>query len=307
MPPTELMKILSRADQIKKEFIEFLSNNNIISDNGEKQLYYLNPLPHTLETFLANSNNILLKCYGASSCREDAVLEGRCIEHSSNLTIDNANLYTDNPLCIYRPSSDRLRIVNLTRNREIVILFTRDVSSIHMYSDCSENIASYSTIEGLDFRNIRVAAISSGYTTLSLLFYDPVVIKCPNKRLCVVYTPTRNSILLLLNEPAIGLVRRHYLNQFLVRTSTTLNIETPLIEVLDYTTLSLPISFSGSCTRLAIFNLLHRSTNSIVKSYRRITKLVFNGMTEYSYRHSIVRVGLPPHGVAELELCIGIL
>lgn len=298
------MKILSRADHIKREFIEFLFNNNLALDDGKKY-QYLNPLPHTLKNaIIIDSDSIFLKCYGTSFCEEDAALENKYVGYTDSLILDGVSLYANNKFYVHGLPSARLNVIQLLKDGEIFILFPREITSIQIYSEHEGNVTSHSIKESLEFRNTIATTISSGHTVLSLLFYNPVIVRCPNRKVCIVCTPSRNVILSLLNEPIIGLVRRYYLTRFITKMIIGLNIETPLIEFLDYTTISLPITFSGNCIRLAIFNLLHRSANSIIKSYRYITKIVLDSVTEYNYRHSIIRIGLPPYSRTEFELCI---
>ncbi len=306
MPPTELMKILSRADHIKKEFIEFLLNNNLALDIGNTHRY-LNPLPYTLENVLLNLDGILLKCYGTSFCKESIFLKDVNVEQTNRINTNSISLYANSRFYIYRPFSDSLRIARLPSGEKVAIIPISEITAIQIYGEHSENIISYSAGENwttLELRGIRAAVISSGYNALSILFSSPVIIECPNKKVCKFYTSGENTLLFLPNEPIISLIRMHYLSHFVIKSILTLNIEEPLVEFLDYTTLSLPIAFNDNCIRLAIFNLLHKSINSIIKSYKYIAKIVLDGITEYNYRHSVVRIGLPPYSKAEFELCL---
>lgn len=306
MPPTELMKILSRADHIKKEFIDFLLNNNLASDVGDGHRY-LNPLPYTLENILLNLDNILLKCYGVSFCEESTSLKNVDVGYANHININNINIYAGNKFHIYRPSPERLKIIQLLEGEEVTIIPINEITTIQIYDEYNENITSYLAERNWvasELRSVRVALISSGYNVLSILFYNPVVIECPNRKVCKFYTSSGNTLLLLPNESIISLIRMYYISRFITKSILKLNIEASLIEFLDYTTLSLPIAFNDNCIHLAIFNLLHRSVSSIVKSYKYIAKIVFDDITEYNYRHSVIRIGLSPYSKAEFKLCL---
>ncbi|MEM2221716.1 MAG: hypothetical protein QXK24_05675 [Ignisphaera sp.] len=310
MPPTELMKILSRADHIKKEFIKFLHDNNVVSNHG-KEYGYLNPLPYTLDSFLLDleNKNVFLKCFGTSFCFEN-ILEGVHKEYANRLNINGINLYFNNGFYIYSIPSDRLKMMRLLGDEEILALFPKDITSIQMYSDYDENVVLHS-ISGdrlhSELEGVRALAIFSGYHTLSVVSSNLMTVRCPNRKVCLFYISGRNTILLSPSEPIINLVRRYHLNHFIIASNFTLNIETPLVEFLDFTTLSLPITFDSNCIRFAIFNPLHRVVNSIIKSYRYLTRIIIDDLTEYNYRHSIVRIGLPPNSSTKFEVCLHML
>lgn len=302
MPPTELMKILSRADHIKKEFMEFLHNINILEYHEKHQ--YLNPLPYSLNDVIVKQS--LLKCFGMSFCRENTS-EGIYRRKINRYTIENIHLYSNDDFYIYSSSTNKMGIISVLKNKKLTILFPKEISMLQIYKDHDENISFYIIDRfwhNLEFKNVRALSIASNRIAITIAFADLVDIECPNRRVCMFYSPSKNIILFSSNETIVNLIRKYHLTQFIIESDLNLNIDTPLIEILDYTTFALPIAFNNSCIQFIIFNPLYRSTTSIIKSYRYVTKIIIDDITEYNYKHNIVRIGLAPYSNASFEICL---
>jgi len=296
------MKILSRADHIKKEFIEFLYNNTILEYHEKHR--YLNPLPYSLNDVIIKQS--LLKCFGMSFCREN-ISEKIYRKKINRYTIENIHLYSNNDFYIYSSSTNKIGIISILKNEKLTILFPKEISMLQVYKDHDENINFY-TIDrfqhNLEFKNVRALLIASNHIAITIAFTDLVDVECPNRRVCMFYGPSKNIILFSTNETIVNLIRRYHLTQFIIESDLNLNIDTPLIEILDYSTFALPTAFNNSCIQFIIFNPLYRSVVSIIKSYRYITEIIIDDITEYNYKHNIVRIGLAPHSNASFKICL---
>lgn len=289
------MKILSRADRVRKGHTEFLLSNGLAYE-GESNV--LNPLPYTVRALINGRGHL---CYGLSICskvtdtEEGRVREehlqplARLLQGSRDTPLSTRELFTA-PLNV----GNALLIFGLEFNvREIMIL--RDAPL-----EVTRVIPPHEKVE----RSVRaLTVVFEGGRAITALFHTPVVIESVGTRTVALYSPSTNVIEVSSTSP-IEALRRYLVSAYSFRANIVSRYY-PILETLDGFTIAVPTEFSGTAVELNLINPMDRALNAVLKAYRSlIRKVVFEGVTEYSYRHSVIRVAMPPHSEASLKLVL---
>jgi hypothetical protein len=298
LPPTDLMKILSRADQLKKDFLIFLKMLGL-----ERELYkgVLNIFPYTTSIIF---DRISFYCLGMSFC----------IDKKFNVTSYSSNIFYFNNFVI--ESSRKLEFLCLGNNDDILCKVLNAQGLINIYQkDGLKNIfivtgdslklykLSANTLDHL--HNIKaLTVISNMGLALTIAFDD----------LGKLVTVSRNYIALehygvylyISSESIVQAIRRIAVEKSIIVLSNTSNRNShvPLIEVVDTYTFSAPWFFKDNCVDMFTVNIIDEPVNTIIKVYRGfITKVGVNGI-EHEYKHRMIRVALAPYASTYLKLCL---
>uniref|UniRef100_A0A7J2U062 Uncharacterized protein n=1 Tax=Ignisphaera aggregans TaxID=334771 RepID=A0A7J2U062_9CREN len=298
MPPTDLMKILSRADQLKKDFLIFLKMLGL-----ERELYkgVLNIFPYTTSIIF---DRISLYCLGMSFC----------IDKKFNVTSYSSNIFYFNNFVI--ESSRKLEFLCLGNNDDMLCKVQNAQGLINIYQkDGLKNIfivtgdslklykLSANTLDHL--HNIKaLTVISNMGLALTIAFDD----------LGKLVTVSRNYIALehygvylyISSESIVQAIRRIAVEKSIIVLSNTSNRNShvPIIEVVDTYTFSAPWFFKDNCVDMFTVNIIDEPVNTIIKVYRGfITKVGVNGI-EHEYKHRMIRVALAPYASTYLKLCV---
>lgn len=298
MPPTDLMKILSRADQLKKDFLIFLKMLGL-----ERELYkgVLNIFPYTTSIIF---DRISFYCLGMSFC----------IDKKFNVTSYSSNIFYFNNFVI--ESSRKLEFLCLGNNDDMLCKVLNAQGLINIYQkDGLKNIfivtgdslklykLSANTLDHL--HNIKaLTVISNMGLALTIAFDD----------LGKLVTVSRNYIALehygvylyISSESIVQAIRRIAVEKSIIVLSNTSNRNShvPIIEVVDTYTFSAPWFFKDNCVDMFTVNIIDEPVNTIIKVYRGfITKVGVNGI-EHEYKHRMIRVALAPYASTYLKLCL---
>jgi len=298
LPPTDLMKILSRADQLKKDFLIFLKMLGL-----ERELYkgVLNIFPYTTSIIF---DRISFYCLGMSFC----------IDKKFNVTSYSSNIFYFNNFVI--ESSRKLEFLCLGNNDDMLCKVLNAQGLINIYQkDGLKNIfivtgdslklykLSANTLDHL--HNIKaLTVISNMGLALTIAFDD----------LGKLVTVSRNYIALehygvylyISSESIVQAIRRIAVEKSIIVLSNTSNRNShvPIIEVVDTYTFSAPWFFKDNCVDMFTVNIIDEPVNTIIKVYRGfITKVGVNGI-EHEYKHRMIRVALAPYASTYLKLCL---
>ena len=298
MPPTDLMKILSRADQLKKDFLIFLKMLGL-----ERELYkgVLNIFPYTTSIIF---DRISFYCLGMSFC----------IDKKFNVTSYSSNIFYFNNFVI--ESSRKLEFLCLGNNDDMLCKVLNAQGLINIYQkDGLKNIfivtgdslklykLSANTLDHL--HNIKaLTVISNMGLALTIAFDD----------LGKLVTVSRNYIALehygvylyISSGSIVQAIRRIAVEKSIIVLSNTSNRNShvPIIEVVDTYTFSAPWFFKDNCVDMFTVNIIDEPVNTIIKVYRGfITKVGVNGI-EHEYKHRMIRVALAPYASTYLKLCL---
>jgi len=298
LPPTDLMKILSRTDQLKKDFVAFLK---ALSLEREIQNGILNMFPYTTSIIIDKKP---LQCLGMFSCVKEKFnthslssstfrYNGFIMELPRNtelVCIENTN----NTLCKVYNVQGLVSIYHREGLRELIIITTSPLRLQKLPANVFKEVRSVKAI----------TVISSNGLALTVSFDD----------LSRLVSLSRNHIMLehyghhmyISNEIITQSVRRAIVEKHIIMLGASINEchSTPLIETLDNYTLLFPWMFERNCVSMLAINITSEALNAIVKVYKGlITRVVVNEV-EHVYRHRIIRFALAPHAISYTKLCL---
>ena len=320
MPPTDLMKILSRADQLKNEFIHFLASLGFRFSENPNNVLMLNPIPYT-ESIIKDG---ALKCLASSSCSPMNDYNVEMIESSSikvfkfsiemlrrNKATLLYNVKSKVPQIlpqkvIFSQGFEIIRIYCGTLLKEVRIILNNPFKVVKLVPEHINELQNF--IEN-KFRNLGnvmgFSLISSEGTLMSFAFDEPVRLSNLTKHYIEVESYARTTY---ITHDAIAKALRKIVIE---KTLALLNdmsvhpeLSMPVIEFLDIHTISIPINFEEECVTYLTINVSERPVSAVVKAYKGvITAVKVNGVT-HSYRHRVVRVALAPYSEASITLCL---
>lgn len=296
MPPTDLVKKLSRTDHLITKFEEFLHVQGIIDRNNEEMLY-ANPLPYSSTIFAPTENNLfkLYRCLAMSICFEKSGKE--------SLTTNSINLTRFKLM-----SSDKFRYV-ADKNK----IYLSNIVDNHIDIIARDNVNEITVID-LEMRKRKISHAYddlSGYVlsiksseTLSIGSAEPMVIKRTGTSIFRLFIPFSKLVLISEEETVIKTFREILIYENMNIVKGIRRKELSLIEILDPLTIALPIDFDRGCVELEMINPYDISYNAIIKVYGYIDEIILDNLTRFKPRYNIVRIAVPMYHNAKIKLCV---
>ncbi len=293
MPPTDMMKILSRSDQ-KISYDRFVELLNMGKYVNEKRIY--NILPYTMNILL---NEEIYKCLGMNICIKTNITP--IVMYSDTVSIENVTitLKTLSKIC-YDKIDSVLYLFNnniniISKNNIKVITILKEDYSVYEYM--------YRIDDELDEKKvIGVTLYYESGDTIAISSINPFSFECFNRRVCEVEQIHIDPLFLVSRKPLVFLMRKLLVRSNLKKMDIEIKFLRPLMEFLDIATLINFIEFYEGYIRMKITNVISRPINSVLRSWIPITKVILDRITEYSNRYGIIRVALPAYESALIDL-----
>jgi len=293
LPPTDVMKTLSRADQ-RISYDRFVVSLNIGRYIDEERIY--NILPYTMNILL---NGEIYNCLGMNICIKNSITP--IILYRDNVAIENIviTLRTTSKICY-----DKIDSVLYLFNNNISMISKNDIKMITILKE-DYSVDEYMHRIDNKLSEKRVIGITlyyeSGYT-ISISSINPFSFECFNRRVCEAEQIHVDPLFLVSKKPLVFLMRKLLVRNNLKKMNIEIKFLKPIIEFLDMATLINSIEFYENYIRIRITNIMSRPINSVLRSWIPITKVVVDEVAEYSNRYGIIRIALPAYGSALIDL-----
>ena len=293
------MKTLPRSDFTLNEYVNFLKLLGIARSSMNSSAYVF-AVPYSLPLTIGND---ILICYASTTCKRIH----RISNATSTLSISfkNMKIYSDRRMNVI-PYKISEHIELLPRSSQsLIALFIKDIERIQILK---EDLSKY-FIEELQAPNSASNVHSIMFVDItgnsySLAFSNPVYLHVHNKRV-IEFSITKQSSIVVSERGNLITAYRLILARKFIGTTSNLEIEKePLLEYLDYLTLAFPVKIRDNCITYKVFNPYDRAVNAVIKVYGYIDTIHIDNVTEYNYKHSVIRLALDPREYSEIELCI---
>ena len=302
MPPTDLMKILSRADQLKKDFLMFLKELGFIK---EIRGGILNVFPHTTSIIIGRD---LLRCLGMSFC----------IDEKRGITSFSSNMLYHNSFVIEFPR--KAELVCLESNSGVLCKVHNTLGTFSVYQReglrnliiATANLLKTQRLAPSASEKLRsttcgikaFTAVSSSGLALTIAFDDLGELITLGKN--YMELEHYGNYMYVSSEGVVPAIRRAIVEKSVIVLNTSINqcMREPLIEVVDNYTLLVPWALEGNCINMVSLNFIDEAVNTAIKIYKGfITKVSVDGV-EHEYRHRMIRIALAPYASAYVKLCL---
>lgn len=299
MPPTDLVKKLSRSDHIVQEFKRFLEVQGVIRDGLEKVLS--NPQPFSVLIPVINGGEVHnYKCFALSICRQEAKAKPSISEEIKFAEMKITSTSRVNHVT----TNDTLYILDLN-DVDLWLFFWRKVHEIKVLENTFRvrNI-NLVDVEGADkFSSIFGLSFKGHGFEISLASSDPFVLETRGS--CVrLRAPVSNILAISKGRTIVQLFRLVYVYKSLVELEGEVRMQQSIVEVVDPLTIAMTTGFEGGCVNMVLANPYPINFNTMIKAYGYIDEIAINGTSKFKPKHNIVRLSIPGFGRSEVRVCI---
>jgi len=300
LPPTDMVKRLSRTDHRLENFTKFLSIQGVLTEGLEN--LYANPLPFSSTIPMIDKNIVkFCRCLAMSLCLEKDV--GRAFV-GNTIDLGSAKLMSmDN--FRYTARDEKLYIYDLS-GKYIDLIIKREVEEIVLI-DLDMREKRIDVAKGTRLRYAGVYALSvkmSNRDTLSLASSEPMVIEDIGRLMYNLYVPVARVMVVSRNRTHVQMFREALMYSNIVMVTGKQKNVQPLIEILDPIALSKPIDFIEGCVDLEIVNPTNILYNTIIKVYGYIDEIVIDELVRFKPKYNVIRMSMPMNSKAKIRLCI---
>jgi len=294
LPPTDLMKILSRTDRLIYLFQNYLKNAGFSTEQGND---IINPFPYTCKLVLGEKPLI---CLGLSICFSTN-------ERTTKYFLNN---FKYNGFWFITPGKGSVSCIDdvckaCTANNYVSIYSKNCIENVHIIKDSPLEMLNISKIEKNEIPSVLAVNLETfAKSSLTLAFMEPARIK---------YLSFHHMILeyygncfYISKEPLIHSIRRILVEKHIFNSQLSLSKlqYSPLVEVLDPYSIVIPQNFNDKCIEMLSLNITSNAINTIIRVYSsRVTKVYLDDV-EYDYKHNVVRVALEPLTKVVIKLCL---
>ncbi len=293
MPPTDMMKTLSRADQ-KVSYIKFVISLNIGRYIDKQKIY--NVLPYTVSILLHDE---IYKCLGMNLCEKDNIAP--MISYHDNISMENTVIAFrgESKICY-----DRKDAVLYLFNNDMNIISKNDLKTVTILKD-DYSVSEYLYRIDDKLSEKRVIGVTLYYgtgNTLSISSMNPFSFECLNRRLCIAEQIHVDPMFLLSRRSLISLIRKLLVRNSIEEINLEMKLRKPIMEFLDMTTLINSMEFYEDHIRMKVKNVMSRPMNSVLRSWIPITRVILDETIEYSNKYGIIRLALPAYESALMDI-----
>jgi hypothetical protein len=314
------MKILSRADQLKNEFLNFLASLGFRFSENPNNVLMLNPIPYT-ESIIKDG---ALNCLASSSCAPMNDYNVEMIESSSIkvLKFSIEMLRRSRAALLYNVKSripqillqkvifsqgfEVVRIYCGTLLKEVRILLNNPFKVMKLVPEHINGLQNFMENTFRSLGNVMgFSLISNDSTLMSFVFDEPVKLTDLTKHYIEVESYARTAY--ITRDAIVKALRKVVIEKTLASfndMSVYPELSMPVIEFLDIHTISIPINFEDECVTYLAINVSERPVSTVVKAYKGVITTVKVNGAMHSYRHRVVRVALAPYSEANITLCL---
>ncbi|MEM1915822.1 MAG: hypothetical protein QXW05_01105 [Ignisphaera sp.] len=300
MPPTDMVKKLSRTDHRVENFTKFLYIQGVLTEGLEN--LYANPLPFSSTVPMINEDIVkFYRCLAMSLCLErgeEKAYVGNTIDLGfvKLMSIDNFR---------YTTKDEKLYIYNLN-DKYIDLIMKRKVEEIALIDlDMREKRIDIGKDAGHRYTSVYALSIKmNNRDVLSIAFSEPIIIESIGESMYRLYVPMARVMAISRNRTHVQMFR-----EVLIYSNTVVvigkqkNVQS-LIEILDPIALSKPIDFIEGCVDLEMVNPINISYNTIIKVYGYIDEITVDDLVKFKPKYNIIRIALPRNSKAKIRLCI---
>ena len=292
MPPTDLMKILSRTDHTINSFLMFLKNMGFSGEQGSE---FVNLFPYTSNVIWGKEP---LLCLGMSICYS---VDGRVIEYNSK-SFNYDNFSFDFPVKNTVYCFDNLCKI-CGNNNYIAIYSSRQLDALQVVrAKPFALLKTDSTAVGEVSSVIAINIVGEKGASLSVVFKNPARISYLSRHHIII--EYYGDCVYVSKESVMMAIRRLFIETAMYKSNMVIGglHYTPFMEVVDPYSILVPQNFHDRCIEMSLYNITNNAINSIIKVYGgRITKIQIDDV-EYEYRHNVIRVAMAPLSESQLRL-----